>query len=76
MLVLKHVLVSEYRDSNDYIEDNKIEFQQALIDKCDARQAPAMQSFLFHRLAQGYFLKQPRVQTAIKPHSLSGDLRS
>lgn len=42
MLGLKHVLVNEYYDSRDYIKNNKIEFQQALIDTCGAQQAPAM----------------------------------
>ena len=57
MLGMEHLLVNEYWNSRDYIKDNKIEFQQALIDTCGARQAPAMQSFLFHRLCQGLFLE-------------------
>ena len=65
VLGLEHVLVTEYRKSSDYIKDTKIEFQQALIETCGARQAPAMQSFLFHCLCQGYILEQSRVQTAI-----------
>ena len=32
--------------------------------------------FLFRRLCQGFFLEQPCVKTAIKPHSLSSDLQN
>ena len=42
MLGMEHLLVNEYRNSRDYIKDNKIEFQQALIETCGARQAPTM----------------------------------
>ena len=55
MVGAKHVLVKEYNDSRDIIEENKLEFQQALIHKCGAKQAPAMQSFLFQHLCFSYF---------------------
>ena len=42
MLSLENVLVNKHRDFRDYIKDNKIEFQQAWIDTCGARQAPAI----------------------------------
>ena len=50
-----HALVKEYSDSRDYIEENKLEFQQALIEECGASHAPAMQSFLFHHLCLSFF---------------------
>ena len=55
MVGAEHDLVKEYSDCRDLIEDNKLEFQQALIEECSASQAPAMQSFLFHHLCLSFF---------------------
>ena len=70
----EHALVKEYSDSRDYIEENKLEFQQALVEECGASQAPAMQSFLFHHLCQRFFKMQENSSTRVKPHALSVDL--
>ena len=55
MVGAEHDLVKEYSDSRDFIKDHKLEFQQALIEECGARQAPAVQSFLFHHLCLSFF---------------------
>ena len=70
----EHDLVKEYSNCQKFIEDHKLEFQQALIDNCGVHQAPAVQSFLFHRLCLSFFLEQPRGKTPVKPHSLREDL--
>ena len=39
---MEHALIVEYKASRDYLETNKIRFQQALIKKCGSRQAAVM----------------------------------
>jgi len=74
MVGANHELVEEYGSCRAFIEDNKLEFQQALVEECGASQAPAMQSFLFHHLVHTYFRMQSNSSTSVKPHSLSADL--
>lgn len=42
LIVLCHPLTKGYRAARDYLEENKIEFQEALINAVGARQALAM----------------------------------
>ena len=60
---IEHALVIGYKASSDYLETNKVRFQQALIKECGAQQAPVMQMYLFQNLIQGYFQEQARYGT-------------
>ena len=75
LMGLRHPLTIGYRQARDYLENNKIELQEALINSVGARQAPVMQSYLFQKLVQGFFQEQSTYNYAIEPLDLIGNLR-
>ena len=75
LMGLRHLLTTGYIKARDYLEDNKIEFQEALINVVESQQVPTMQSYLFKKLVQGFFQEQAAYDYAIKPLDLIGSIR-